>query len=176
MVYKPIESYGVIGDLHTVALVGVDGSIDWCCLPHFDSPSVFGAILDEQKGGFFKIASLYKAQHRQMYLPDSNVLVTRFLSADGVEARASDTRRPAWRPGSDHDRCQCGRRAAAKMEERTVGADRHSGTVTLNHSRCHSLGQNSALTRLGQQRRLGRTWTSNAISDGPCIKNFERVR
>ena len=84
MAYKPIESYGVIGDLHTVALVGMDGSIDWCCLPHFDSPSVFGAILDEQKGGFFKIASLYKAQYKQMYLPDSNVLVTRFLSADGV--------------------------------------------------------------------------------------------
>ena len=84
MVYKPIESYGVIGDLHTVALVGMDGSIDWCCLPHFDSPSVFGAILDEQKGGFFKIASLHEAQHKQMYLPDSNVLVTRFLSPDGV--------------------------------------------------------------------------------------------
>src|SRR5215471_6136319 len=84
MVYKPIESYGVIGDLHTVALVGMDGSIDWCCLPHFDSPSIFAAILDERKGGFFKIASLYEAQHKQMYLPDSNVLVTRFLSPEGV--------------------------------------------------------------------------------------------
>jgi GH15 family glucan-1,4-alpha-glucosidase len=75
MAYKPIESYGVIGDLHTAALVGMDGSIDWCCLPHFDSPSIFAAILDERKGGFFKIASLYEAQHKQMYLPDSNVLV-----------------------------------------------------------------------------------------------------
>src|SRR6516165_367703 len=84
MVYKPIESYGVIGDLYTVALVGMDGSIDWCCLPHFDSPSIFAAILDEQKGGFFKIASLHEAQHKQMYLPDSNVLVTRFLSPEGV--------------------------------------------------------------------------------------------
>ncbi len=84
MAYKPIESYGIIGDLHTVALVGMDGSIDWCCLPNFDSPSIFGAILDERKGGFFKIASLYEAQHKQMYLPDSNVLVTRFLSAEGV--------------------------------------------------------------------------------------------
>ena len=74
----------VIGDLHTVALVGMDGSIDWCCLPNFDSPSIFGAILDERKGGFFKIASLYEAQHKQMYLPDSNVLVTRFLSPEGV--------------------------------------------------------------------------------------------
>src|SRR5271166_6596656 len=84
MAYKPIESYGVIGDLHTVALVGMDGSIDWCCLPHFDSPSIFAAILDERKGGFFKIASLYETQHKQMYLPDSNVLVTRFLSREGV--------------------------------------------------------------------------------------------
>ena len=84
MAYKPIESYGVIGDLHTVALVSMDASIDWCCLPQFDSPSIFAAILDERKGGFFKIASLYEAQHKQMYLPDSNVLLTRFLSPEGV--------------------------------------------------------------------------------------------
>src|SRR5438105_14155914 len=84
MAYKPIESYGVIGDLHTVALVGMDGSIDWCCLPQFDSPSIFAAILDAHKGGFFMIASLYEAQHKQMYLPDSNVLLTRFLSPEGV--------------------------------------------------------------------------------------------
>ena len=84
MAYKPIENYGVIGDLHTVALVGVDGSIDWCCLPHFDSPSVFAGILDDSKGGFFKIAPLHYTQHKQMYLPDSCVLLTRFLSSDGV--------------------------------------------------------------------------------------------
>src|ERR1700751_4049925 len=84
MAYKPIESYDVIGDLPTVAQVGVDGSIDWGCLPHFDSPSICAAILGERKGGFFKIASLYEAQHKQMYLPDSNVLVTRFLSPEGV--------------------------------------------------------------------------------------------
>src|SRR5262249_22141133 len=78
---SPTASFG---DLHTVALVSMDGSIDWCCLPHFDSPSIFAAILDERKGGFFKIASLYEAQHKQMYLPDSNVLLTRFLSPEGV--------------------------------------------------------------------------------------------
>src|SRR5258705_3190146 len=62
----------------------MDGSIDWCCLPQFDSPSIFAAILDEHKGGFFKTASLYEAQHKQMYLPESNVLLTRFLSHEGV--------------------------------------------------------------------------------------------
>lgn len=84
MPYLPIESYGVIGDLHTVALVGIDGSIDWCCLPHFDSPSVFAGILDDRKGGSFRVASLAEGRRKQMYLPDTNVLVTRFLSEDGV--------------------------------------------------------------------------------------------
>jgi GH15 family glucan-1,4-alpha-glucosidase len=84
LAYKPIESYGVIGDMHSVALVAYDGSIDWCCLPEFDSPSVFAAILDERKGGYFKIASTRRAALKQMYLPETNVLVTRFLSRDGV--------------------------------------------------------------------------------------------
>jgi GH15 family glucan-1,4-alpha-glucosidase len=84
MVYKPIESYGIIGDMYTVALVGMDGSIDWCCLPHFDSPSIFAAILDDKKGGYFKISSMLEGTCRQMYIPDTNVLLTRFLSSDGV--------------------------------------------------------------------------------------------
>lgn len=55
MAYQPIENYGVIGDLHTVALVGVNGSIDWLCFPYFDSPSVFAAILDDARGGVFRL-------------------------------------------------------------------------------------------------------------------------
>jgi len=82
--YLPIEDYGVIGDLHTVALVGLNGSIDWYCLPHFDSPSLFGAILDHKKGGYFKIAPTIHATHKQMYFPDTNILLTRFLSDSGV--------------------------------------------------------------------------------------------
>jgi len=83
--YPPIEHHGVIGDLHTVALVALDGTIDWLCLPHFDSPSLFASILDADRGGFFRISAVSaEARRRQMYLPDSNVLVTRFLTPDGV--------------------------------------------------------------------------------------------
>ena len=84
MAYKPIGDYGVIGDLHTVALVGKDGSIDWCCFPHFDSPSLFGALLDDQRGGRFRIAPLEDGKRQQLYLPETNVLLTRFLHQDGV--------------------------------------------------------------------------------------------
>ena len=88
--YAPIEDYGVIGDLHTVALVGKSGSIDFLCLPSFDSPSVFAALLDVDRGGRFLIAPrLDDAVHRQLYLPDTNVLLTRFLSDSGV-AEVSD--------------------------------------------------------------------------------------
>ncbi len=83
--YQPIENYGLIGNMHTAALVGLDGSIDWLCLPHFDSPSVFAGLLDHQKGGRFKISAVDGAvRHKQFYWPDTNVLVTRFLSPDGV--------------------------------------------------------------------------------------------
>jgi len=83
--YLPIEHHGVIGDLHTAALVGLDGTIDWLCLPYFDSPSIFASILDDRRGGFCRIAAVSPdARRRQMYLPDSNILLTRFLTPDGV--------------------------------------------------------------------------------------------
>jgi GH15 family glucan-1,4-alpha-glucosidase len=84
MAYKSIDNYGVVGDLHTVALVGNDGSIDWCCLPRFDSPSVFARILDDEKGGYFRIYVTAEGRLKQMYLPDTNILVTRFLTNEGV--------------------------------------------------------------------------------------------
>jgi GH15 family glucan-1,4-alpha-glucosidase len=85
MPYLPIQDYGVIGDTHTVALVGLNGSVDWMCYPHFDSPSIFAAVLDDEKGGRFQIAPTREdVTHKQMYLPDTNVLMTRFLSPDGV--------------------------------------------------------------------------------------------
>ena len=83
--YQPIEHYGIIGNLRTAALVGMDGSIDWLCLPHFDSPSVFAAILDDQKGGRFRIAPAGENfRRKQFYWPDTAVLITRFLDDNGV--------------------------------------------------------------------------------------------
>ena len=82
--YLPISDYAIIGDLHTVALVGKNGSIDWYCFPRVDSPSIFGALLDAEKGGFFRIhASDATSEYQQLYYPDTNVLLTRFATPDG---------------------------------------------------------------------------------------------
>src|SRR3954451_24132770 len=83
--YLPIAEHGMIGDLHTVALVGTDGTIDWYCCSRFDSPSVFAAILDADRGGRFRIAPDCDGwTSKQLYLPDTNVLITRFLMPDGL--------------------------------------------------------------------------------------------
>lgn len=83
--YQPIESYGIIGDLNTVALAGLNGSIDFMCFPDFDSPSIFAALLDDEKGGRFEVSPVFDdMKTKQMYLPDTNVLLTRFLSKQGV--------------------------------------------------------------------------------------------
>ncbi len=85
MPYERIEDYGVIGNMRTAALVSVRGSIDWLCLPHFDSPSVFAAILDDARGGRFSISPVDGCVScKQLYWPDTNVLITRFLSPAGV--------------------------------------------------------------------------------------------
>jgi len=83
--YHPIENYGVIGNLQTIALIGMDASIDFLCFPYFDSPSIFARLLDSERGGRFILSPTF--QHRrpkQMYLSNSNILLTRFLSPDGV--------------------------------------------------------------------------------------------
>lgn len=84
--YLPIENHGLIGNQRTAALVGTDGSIDWLCFPYFDSPSVFAAILDDGKGGNFRIAPAPEniVKSKQVYWADTNILVTRFFTADSV--------------------------------------------------------------------------------------------
>jgi GH15 family glucan-1,4-alpha-glucosidase len=70
--YLPIAEHGIVGDLRTVALVGTDGTVDWYC------PSRFDALLDARKGGYFSLSSRSTSRPKQMYLPDTNILLTRF--------------------------------------------------------------------------------------------------
>jgi len=82
---QPIENYGVIGNMRSIALVGMHGSIDFLCYPDFDSPTVFAALLDHKQGGRFQLEPrLANMRIRQLYLPDTNILLTRFLADEGV--------------------------------------------------------------------------------------------
>jgi GH15 family glucan-1,4-alpha-glucosidase len=100
---QPIENHGIIGDLHTAALVGMDGAIDFMCFPRFDSPTIFAALLDSEKGGHFQVAPAHpdRFRHKQLYFPDTNMLLTRFLSGEGV-AEISDFM-PIQHLGHAHD-------------------------------------------------------------------------
>ena len=84
MAYKPISDYGIIGNMVSAALVAKDGSIDWCCLPRFDSPSIFAATLDDEKGGKFGIEPLLHFESSQSYLGDTNILQTVFQTEIGT--------------------------------------------------------------------------------------------
>lgn len=81
---QPISSYGLIGDMRTAALVGLDGAVDWCCLPRFDSGSVFAALLDPERGGTWSIRPAGTWTSTQRYLPRTNIIETEFRTADGV--------------------------------------------------------------------------------------------
>ncbi|MEV6391082.1 glycoside hydrolase family 15 protein [Nocardia xishanensis] len=85
--YPPIAEHGIVGDLQTAALVSSAGTIDWWCVPRFDSPSIFASLLDSERGGFCRLAvdsTDDEVSIRQLYMPDTAILVTRFLGPDGV--------------------------------------------------------------------------------------------
>jgi GH15 family glucan-1,4-alpha-glucosidase len=85
MAYLPIDDYGIIGNMRTAALVSKQGTIDWMCYPYFDSPSLFAAILDDEKGGRFTIEPSHtESTSKQFYWQDTNILVTRFINEDGA--------------------------------------------------------------------------------------------
>ena len=87
---ESIENHGIVGDLNTVALVALDGTVDFFCFPRFDSPTVFASLLDSERGGRFSIQpEIGQVRRKQLYLPDSNVLLTRLVSDEGV-AEISD--------------------------------------------------------------------------------------
>jgi GH15 family glucan-1,4-alpha-glucosidase len=87
---QPISSYGLIGDMRTAALVGLDGSIDWCCLPRFDSGSVFAALLDSERGGAWSIRPEARWTSTQQYLPRTNILETTFRTPENGIVTVTD--------------------------------------------------------------------------------------
>jgi GH15 family glucan-1,4-alpha-glucosidase len=154
MQYQPIEHYGVIGDLHTVALVGRDASIDYMCFPKLDSPSIFARLLDFEKGGYFQLRPLGdNLRKKQLYLSNSAVLFTRFLSPDGV-AEISD-----FMPVTDHEEERALiRRAKAVRGQMTFemicepafdyGRSHHEIEKTADGAIFHSLGGDGTILRL----------------------------
>ncbi len=99
--YLPIEEHGIVGDLRTVALVGTDGTVDWYCPARFDAPSLFGALLDARKGGYFSLWCRGSGRPKQLYLPDTNILMTRFQGAEAV-GEVIDFMVPATSTSSRH--------------------------------------------------------------------------
>jgi len=113
--HQPISDYGLIGDMRTAALVGLDGAIDWCCLPRFDSGSVFAALLDADRGGTWSIHPEGRWTSSQRYLPRTNILETTFRTADGGVVSLTDFMpvaedgRPYGQHPEIHRRMHCSR-------------------------------------------------------------------
>lgn len=96
-----IGDHGIIGNMRSAALINIRGDVDFFCFPEFDSPSVFASILDEEKGGTFAVRPGSDAfQLKQLYLPETNVLLTRFISDNGI-AEVSDSDKRALNLGDD---------------------------------------------------------------------------
>ena len=112
---QAISDYGLIGDMRTAALVGLDGGIDWCCLPRFDSASVFAALLDPERGGTWAVSPEGKWTSSQRYLPRTNILETTFRTAEGGVISLTDFMpvaedgRPSGQHPEIHRRMRCSR-------------------------------------------------------------------
>jgi GH15 family glucan-1,4-alpha-glucosidase len=174
--YQPIGAYGAIGNLRSVALSGLHGGIDWCCFPHLDSASVFGALLDHQRGGTFRVAPARGGSSAQRYWPETNILDTSFVSE---EARLLIT---DWMP-IEGDIDGCGRSWAEPMICRRLQAvggaldveltwsprfDYAKASTTIRRTRGGFLAEGTN----GERLVLTETFANALIVDdghGPCV-------
>ena len=173
MEVQPIENHAIIGDLHTAALVGMDGCIDFMCFPRFDSPTLFAALLDPEKGGRFQIAPLRAEvfRHKRLYFPDTNMLLTRFLANDGV-AEISDFM-PIKHLGHSHDLVRRVKVVRGEIPLQMICAPRfdyarahHSVETRPNEVLFASKGPDHLVVRL-------RTEVPVQISNGDAVAQFK---
>jgi GH15 family glucan-1,4-alpha-glucosidase len=173
MSVQPIENHGIIGDLRTAALVAMDGTIDFMCFPRFDSPTIFASLLDAKKGGSFKIGPV-EADHfrrKQLYFPDTNMLLTRFLSNHGV-VEISDFM-PIEHLGHSHDLVRRVKVVRGELSLRMICAPRfdygrakHTVEKRGNEALFISKGRDVTTLRL-------RSSVPFAIQDGDAVAEFK---
>jgi GH15 family glucan-1,4-alpha-glucosidase len=169
MAYLPISDYGAIGDLHTAALVGRNGAIDWWCTPRFDSPSVFAGLLDDARGGRCRVAPAAPHTSEQRYLPGTNILVTTFHAESGGVLELTDFMPvgPAYRGGAEiHRRVSCTRGPMdvdVLFEPRFDYALRSTRLVLRRHGVLATDAEDDVLTMVAPQ---GVAWT---VEDGRAL-------
>jgi GH15 family glucan-1,4-alpha-glucosidase len=176
--YPDISDHGLIGDLQTGALVGTDGTIDWFCFPRFDSPSVFASLLDAERGGYFRIRpSAGDYVTRQLYLPNTAILITRFLTEDGVgevidfmpviEGEATDRHRLARLVRVVRGRMEFVGDIQPRFD---YGRAPHTVEVTDAGVRFASAGQSLTLHRVGDPVLRGDRRAGRVEQDGDGVR------
>ena len=169
--FEPIENHAIIGDLNTVALVALDGTIDFLCFPRFDSPTIFASLLDPKRGDSFQIAAeLDGAKHKQLYLPDSNILLTRSLSSNGV-AEISDFM-PVEKAGVAHNLVRRVKTVRGEINFRMVCTPRFD--YGRAHHRCEMQNKDVIFASEGSDRLTLRLRSSVPlkIEDGAATATF----
>ncbi len=183
--YPNISDHGLIGDLQTAALVTTDGTVDWFCCPRFDSPSVFGSLLDADKGGYFRIApDRDDYVTRQLYFPDTAILITRFMTAGrgrrGHRLHAGH-REPGHRPApagpaaAGGPRQRCGSWSTSSRAS-TTAAQQHTLEITEDgaifrtdqHGTDPALGRQPRHRRPRARRRASSGSATTCASAAPC--------
>jgi len=168
---EPIENHGIIGDLNTIALVALDGTIDFFCFPRFDSPSVFASLLDPERGGSFQLSPEFEnPKRKQLYLPDSNHLLTRLLSSEGV-VEISDFM-PVEEAGSANNLVRRIKSVRGENSVRMVCAPRFN--YGRSSHRCEKHGNDVVFTSEGPDRTVLRLHSSVPlkIENGDAVAQF----
>ncbi|MCH7828334.1 glycoside hydrolase family 15 protein [Patescibacteria group bacterium] len=153
--YKPIRDYAIIGNLRSAALVSKEGSVDWAPAPYLNSPSVFAALLDEQKGGSWSIAPTESYKVKQEYLGFTNILVTRFTTDNGVVEVVDYIPAQAGKAMEEREKAEVHRKITCTKgtcEVQVIFAPRFDyarGETTLSFTE-HGLGVDHEGTRKGE--------------------------